>query len=111
MDSNAIAEKRQTSLAVLASEINAHHQAAEEAAYAALDHARAAGDLLIEAKTRCGHGSWSDWLVTNFRGSERTAQRYMKLANGWAELEAKTTRVSDLSLREAVKLLQSPREA
>jgi hypothetical protein len=109
--SNAIADSRQTSLATLASEINAHHQAAEEAAFSALDHARAAGDLLIEAKGRCKHGSWSDWLVANFRGSERTAQRYMKLATGWAELEAKTTRVSDLSLREAVKLLETPREA
>lgn len=29
MDSSAIAESRQTSLAVLASEINHHHQAAE----------------------------------------------------------------------------------
>lgn len=103
-------EDRQTGLAVLASEINHHHQAAEEAAFSALDHARIAGDLLIEAKTRCGHGAWSDWLVANFRGSERTAQRYMKLATGWAELEAKTTRVSDLSIREAVKLLGAPRE-
>lgn len=111
MDCTALAASRQTELATLASEINAHHQAAEEAAFSALDHARAAGDLLIEAKTRCGHGTWSAWLVANFRGSERTAQRYMKLATGWAELEAKTTRVSDLSLREAVKLLEVPREA
>ena len=69
-----IAESQQTSLAVLASKINSHHQAAEEAAFSALDHARAAGDLLIEAKGRCKHGSWSEWLQVNFRGTERTAQ-------------------------------------
>ena len=43
-----------------------------------------AGQLLRQLKASvrksAGHGSWEPWLRQNFRGSIRTAQRYMALA-------------------------------
>jgi len=94
-----------TDLVVLATDINRHHQEAQKAAESALQHARAAGELLLQAKERCQHGDWGKWLKENFNGSDRTAQRYMTFANRWSELEAKTTRVADLPIREAARLL------
>ena len=94
-----------TDLVVLATDINRHHQEAQKAAESALQHARAAGELLLQAKERCQHGDWGKWLKENFNGSDRTAQRYMTFAKRWPELEAKTTRVADLPIREAARLL------
>ncbi|NLS95895.1 MAG: DUF3102 domain-containing protein [Planctomycetaceae bacterium] len=94
-----------TALTTLAVEINEHHRQAEASAKTALEHARAAGDLLLQAKGKCQHGTWGEWLVQNFQGSTRTAQRYMGFSKRWPELEAKTTRVADLPIREAARLL------
>jgi hypothetical protein len=44
-------------LAALAGQINAEHEQVEAAAQAALGHARAAGELLLQAKARIGHGN------------------------------------------------------
>ena len=96
-------------LAVLAEEINDLHRQAEAMAGKALDLARQAGERLLEAKVACPHGTWRDWLKTNFAGSERTAQRYMSFAKRWPELMAKTTRVADLPIREAAQLLAEPK--
>jgi hypothetical protein len=61
------------------------------------------GDLLTikkeEIKETHGHGHWLTWLAENTQIEERDAQRYMK-----ASRVAKTTRVSDLSLRQVVAL-------
>ena len=46
-----------------------------------------AGTLLIQAKAKYGHGVWGAWLNANCELSERTAQRYMKLAEGRPKLE------------------------
>lgn len=100
----------QGSLAVLAEEINDLHRQAEETAGKAIDLARQAGERLLEAKAACPHGTWRDWLNTNFAGSERTAQRYMSFAKRWPELMAKTTRVADLPIREAAQLLAEPKQ-
>ncbi|MGI6415342.1 MAG: DUF3102 domain-containing protein [Thermoguttaceae bacterium] len=109
MDSSAIAEKRQTELATLASEINAHHQAAEAALNRGLEEAHKCGELLLEAKAACPHGTWQKWLADNFRGSMRTAQCYMRIANHWAEIEAKSADSALLSIDGAVKLLAAPK--
>jgi hypothetical protein len=47
-------------------------------------HAMAAGDLLLEAKLRLKHGEWLPWLAEHRSMSERTAQRYMRLARDLA---------------------------
>jgi len=103
-------EDRQTSLATLASEINAHHQAAEAALNRGLEEAHKCGELLLEAKAACQHGTWQKWLADNFRGSTRTAQVYMRLANHWAEIEAKSADSALLSIDGAVKLLAAPNQ-
>ena len=109
MDSSAIAESRQTSLAVLADEINAHHQAAEAALNRGLEEAHKCGELLLEAKAACPHGTWQKWLADNFRGSTRSAQCYMRIANHWQEIEAKSADSALLSIDGAVKLLAAPK--
>ena len=47
---------------------------------AGLAHYRRAGDLLWEAKAQLGHGEWTAWVLRHFELSQRTAIRYMKLA-------------------------------
>lgn len=91
--------------ASLADRINQAHRDAQAAITEGLLQAKTAGELLVEAKAQCPHGTWGKWLDENFQGSDRRAQRYMTIAKRWPELEAKATRVSDLPYREAVKLL------
>ena len=89
----------------LASLANAEHHKAITKAQEAVNHAKRSGDALNEAKTLVTHGEWGDWLARNFEGSERTAQRYMRLAASWPAIEAKTSRASDLSIRAALSML------
>ena len=74
-----------------AAEINRLHEeakgcsvASRKALQGALAAAWHAGQLLLVEKKRVNHkmgrGAWCLWLETNFRGAERTAQRYMRLA-------------------------------
>jgi hypothetical protein len=94
-------------LPTLAVEINAEHEAAENALNMALHHARRCGELLIEAKGQCEHGEWGRWLADNFRASERTARGYMTLARRWHELP--TQNGNALPIREALAALANPR--
>ena len=91
-----------------AEEINLLHEQARqncrvsrEALDAALAAAWRAGHLLLAEKARVrrkmGRGVWLDWVEVNFRGTPRTAQRYMKLAKTVADLAF----VHGLSLRQA----------
>jgi hypothetical protein len=71
----------------------------------ALVAAWSAGKLLYVLKQRVrrnsGHGAWEPWLEQNFRGSVRTAQRYIALAKS-------VTDVADfggMSLRQAYMVL------
>ena len=96
-------------LAALAAEINAEHDAAEQHARKAVDHARAAGDRLLLAKAQVAHGQWLPWLATNCPAiADRTARAYMQLARNWTTLESKTATVADLTINEALKLLTAP---
>lgn len=71
-----------TSIANLASEINAAHQMASKLAGEAIDHAKRAGELLIEVKEQLPHGQFQTWLHENVSVSVRQAQRYMAAALG-----------------------------
>jgi hypothetical protein len=98
-------------LDTLAARINAEHRACETAVNAALEHALAAGDLLLEAKSKCPHGTWQGWLEENFDGSVRTAQAYMRVAARRDEVEAaKTQSSAPLSLDGALRALSAPKE-
>jgi hypothetical protein len=106
-------EQVPVALPELAEQINAYHDRVVESLNSGLEHARHAGELLMEAKARCPHGEWSQWLAENFRGSGRTAQGYMRVAQSWPEIEAakSATGVADLSYRGALKLLAAPKDS
>ena len=91
----------------IAQKINALHAAAqrmERESRQKLDSAATAawraGKLLLGAKASIvrhgGHGAWMPWLETKFKGSARTARRYMKLARELPEAPAP----DGLSLRQ-----------
>jgi Protein of unknown function (DUF3102) len=67
-------------LPIIAIGIKERLAAAESATRRGLEHAIAAGLLLIEAKELVAHGEWLDWLQTNCQLSQRQAQTYMRLA-------------------------------
>src|SRR6266702_3408421 len=106
------------SLAVLAVRIREENDAAEAAKGAAIvaarkgiEHALAAGPLLLEAKAQVPHGQWLPWLAENCPTvAPRMAQYYMGLARKRPELESRCETVSHLTLREAVQLLDDEGE-
>jgi hypothetical protein len=87
--------------------LNEEHHSCERAAASAVEHAIKAGELLIYAKAEVKHGEWEPWLKENFEGSLRTAQMYMRVFRNRDKL-TKAKRVSDLSLRGALKELSEP---
>ena len=96
---------QESGLAGLASQINDRHQLALNCANAAVDHARQAGEALIEAKGRVARGKWLTWLQDHTDISPRAAQKYMRLADRWSEIEANTNCDSHLTIDGALKLL------
>jgi Protein of unknown function (DUF3102) len=95
----------------LAKRIKACIEEIGKATHGVLMRAIEAGDLLLQAKAGIDHGRWGKWLETSCDLSERTAQRYMKIAEGRAKIEAKlkekSATVADLTLRQAEGLLSS----
>lgn len=86
--------------------INKLHQLAQQSATEAIDHAIAAGELLIETKKSVGHGSWLSWIQENVEFSERTARNYMRVARAFTKLEyEERQRVADLSFRDIMSTL------
>jgi len=108
-DNSEVRQALPASLAQLAAQINAEHEATEANARATIKHARDAGELLRQVKAQVGHGNWLPWIQQYCQFSERTARRYMEIADRWAEL-ANRPRVADLTLREGLRLLAEPDE-
>ena len=50
------------------------------------EKAREAGQHLLAAKKAAGHGNWLNWLRDHPKLSERTAERYMRIAEEWDDL-------------------------
>src|SRR6516164_8935601 len=96
---------RSNSLTDLAARIKAEHEAVSVALKDSVRHAITAGELLIEAKDKDGHGPWLPWLRDHCTISERTAQLYMRVAKSREAIEANTQCVADLTLNEAAALL------
>jgi hypothetical protein len=113
--SNSLAESTaqafgSNSLADLRERLKAEHFAVGKALKTGLAHAMTAGDILIEAKMQLGqHGAWLPWLESCGL-SERTSQRYMRLARNRTSIEANPSGVSDLGIRGALALLAVPRK-
>ena len=94
----------------LAVEINQALEKCEDAAKTSVGFAIQAGEALIKAKKSIAHGKWAKWLEQNCKCSHRQAQRYMQLANELPH-SANATRVSQMSMREAFKLLAADEQA
>jgi hypothetical protein len=89
-------------------EINRLHEEAKRCSvvsrqvlHGALVAAWQAGHLLVEERKRVFHdmgsGAWHHWLRANFRGTVRTAQRYIRLAHSITDV----TFLQGMSLRQA----------
>jgi hypothetical protein len=97
-------------LPILASSINDHIAAAETATRRGLEHAIAAGDLLIEAKELVGHGEWLAWLHAHCQIGPRQAQTFMRLARNRHRLETlKNESAAHLTIAAAEALIGKPR--
>jgi len=107
----ATTEERTTVLANLAARIRTEHAAATNSARTAIGHAINAGRLLIEAKTKLGHGRWLPWLSENCPDiSIRTAQVYMRLAlKAPTFLDSNTQNSAHLSINQALNMVAEPR--
>ena len=64
------------------------------------------GRGLIEAKGMLSHGEWLPWLEERVEFSERTAQRFIRLAQEWTN----PTALSDLGATKALAMLALPAE-
>jgi Protein of unknown function (DUF3102) len=96
----------------LAQRIKEEHSNVASALHQGFMHASAAGELLIQAKAKAGHGKWLSWLRDECEISMRTASLYMRLAKNRRGIEDQIgNAVADLTLRGAVKLLSPPRQS
>jgi hypothetical protein len=94
----------------IAAKINTAHRAAYGNAKKPMEHAAECGRLLLKAKNELvEHGGWLPWLEENTEISERQCQRYMRLAQNWAEIESKNDVTSYLGIDDALKLIAKPR--
>jgi len=94
---------------VLAQKIKDGYKAVLEAGKGVVREAIKFGELLNSEKGPRDHGTWLIWLKTNCGLSERTAQRYMWLAQNKSKLETEL-RKSDLSLNKAIALLSGEKK-
>jgi ParB family chromosome partitioning protein len=102
----AIVSLKKERLSRLARRINSAHAAAEDASRKVVEHAVEAGRLLIEAKAALPHGSWYPWLKANVYVTPRSCRYYMRLAKVIRDMpESKRKHVSDLPLREALRVI------
>jgi hypothetical protein len=77
-------------LAALANQINAEREAAERAARQSIEHARVAGEALLEARQQCAQSrDWLLWLKQNVRFSKSTAHNYMSVVRSRGRSQAK----------------------
>ena len=109
-------EKRKAEeLSQLAAKARQAHGIVANSTKVVLQHAITAGNALNEAKSKVGHGKWLAWLEENCPDiSNRTAERYMKLAEGQAKLWKKLQdtdkfdTMSNLTINEALRLIDEP---
>jgi hypothetical protein len=86
----------------LAARIRAEHEACIVALKRGLQHAVAAGKMLIEAKAALKHGEWLPWLRDHCQLPERTARRYMTIAPYAADQIGQIGRLADIEEPESL---------
>lgn len=99
--STAIEKTITTEITSIAEEIRVEHEACEQNAQSAVEHAIRAGELLIEAKAQVEHGGWLTWLRANFPASQQTANAYMRISEKYGR-----SRDLPMSVNAALKQLQ-----
>jgi hypothetical protein len=97
-------------LETLADKINAEHRAFTGSLKKTAEHGIRAGKLLVEAKSKCKHGTWLDWLEAHFEGAPRTAQEYMRLYGRRDEVRANTRDSAHLSISGALREIAAPQK-
>jgi hypothetical protein len=108
MSANLPARRRAASttpLAKLAAAANREHVKALSTATHAVEHAVRAGELLAKARDLCDAGQWTEFIESNFNGSLRTAQKYMRLARNIQQLRSQGPIAALRSQSEAAKAL------
>ena len=84
-------------------EIHTAHAEGERALKGAVKYFVRCGNLLLKAKAEIGHGQFNYFLRHQAKLHPRIAQRYLLLARSLPQLPAaKATRLSQLSLRDAM---------
>lgn len=102
-----------TDLARLAGEANTAHQRAGESIVSAIMHGLEAGRALLAAQDLVPYGRWGGWLAENFKGSDRSARRWMRLYRQRERLpggDPLRTGASELSPSAALALLAAREE-
>ena len=79
------------SLDQLQYEANSWAEQVEQHAHRAVEAAIECGRRLVAVKARLGHGKWSHWLGQSFDYDQRTAERYMSLAEYAGEIANQPT--------------------
>lgn len=79
------------SLDQLQYEANSWAEQVELHAHRAVEAAIECGRRLVAVKARLGHGKWSHWLGQSFDYDQRTAERYMSLAEYAGEIANQPT--------------------
>lgn len=104
-----VAEKDMVREAQLASEINL---ITEQTKQMVLMNFIELGKRLTEAKAMVKHGEWGNWLKERVNYSQRTANNMMKLyaEYGASGIASKSQSIANLSVTQAVALLEIPAE-
>jgi DUF3102 family protein len=97
-------------LADIAARVREAHAKFVDALRGGMVRAIEAGELLIQAKAKLKHGEWLPWLADQCGVPERSAQLYMRVARHRdTYLDAKSAKVSDLGIGQAMRLLAKPK--
>jgi hypothetical protein len=107
--SNSTPQTAQQDLNEIARRVRDAIAAAKAAHVTALHSALDAGNALIEAQAQVPRGQWRRWLKDNCLLSERTALLYVQLAHHRQDIETEISRVPELSLRAARRLIAKPK--
>jgi hypothetical protein len=92
----------------LTAAIRHEHEAASQAASAALQHALEAGRLLDEARATIPHGAWEAYVKDSCGMAPRTARLYLRLHRHRDRLPDRQ-HVAGMSVRQAARLLEQPK--
>lgn len=99
--------KTATRLERLAERIDTEFAAYRTMGRIAIEHGRRCGRLLLKARAAVPHGGWLPWLKATCRVKPRQAQKLMRLARRWPEIERKAhpDALLELSIDSALGLV------